>query len=40
MSSMPEEDTNAEDLGVVHTVIVSCLSVHDDPPGSGLLQRG
>jgi len=40
MSSMPEEDTNAEDFGVVHTLVISYLSVHDDPPASGLLQRG
>lgn len=40
MPSIPEEDTNAEGLGVVHTLIVSYLSVHDDPSGSGLLQRG
>ena len=37
---MREEDTNAEDLGVVHALTVSCLSVHDDSPGSELLQRG
>lgn len=40
MSSLLEEDTNAKDMGAVHTLAVSYLSVHDDPPGSELLQRG
>lgn len=39
VSSMPEEDTNAEYFVVVHTVTVCCLRVFDDRPDSVITER-